>query len=137
MAEHKRILCIDFDGVIHSYTSGWQGADVIADPPVPGALDWLESLIVDGFEVCIYSSRSKEPGGPEAMRAWLEDWCDDDDQGLGRLGELSYPTEKPAAYLTIDDRAICFQGTFPTTTEIKAFTPWHCREFGAGVRGES
>jgi hypothetical protein len=30
----KPILCLDFDGVIHSYSSGWKGADVIPDPPV-------------------------------------------------------------------------------------------------------
>lgn len=29
----KPILCLDFDGVIHSYASGWKGADVIPDPP--------------------------------------------------------------------------------------------------------
>lgn len=37
----KPILCVDFDGVIHSYTSGWQGETIIADPPVKGALKWL------------------------------------------------------------------------------------------------
>lgn len=30
------ILCLDFDGVCHSYTSGWKGAAVIPDPAVPG-----------------------------------------------------------------------------------------------------
>ncbi len=37
----KPILCLDFDGVIHSYTSGWKGADVIPDPPVEGAMQFI------------------------------------------------------------------------------------------------
>ena len=38
---HRPILCVDFDGVIHSYTSGWEGIDMIPDPPVEGAIKWL------------------------------------------------------------------------------------------------
>ena len=62
----KPILCLDFDGVIHSYTSGWKGADVIPDPPVDGALDFLERASAH-FDVQIFSSRSNQPGGIEAM----------------------------------------------------------------------
>src|SRR5215467_12984729 len=38
---HKKTLCMDLDGVLHSYTSGWGGHEVIADPPVPGAMEFL------------------------------------------------------------------------------------------------
>ena len=31
-----KTVVFDFDGVVHSYTSGWQGEDTIPDPPVPG-----------------------------------------------------------------------------------------------------
>lgn len=32
----KQTVVFDFDGVIHSYTSGWHGACVADDPVVPG-----------------------------------------------------------------------------------------------------
>ena len=62
--------CLDFDGVLHSYTSGWKGADVIPDPPVEGAIAFLREA-VKHFQVEIFSSRSHQPGGGYAMRDWL------------------------------------------------------------------
>jgi len=129
------IICVDFDGVIHSYTSGWEGADVISDPPVEGAIDWLMGLLppfgdplieqYDGPLAVIYSSRSRQEGGIEAMKAWLVRW------GLPKeyieQDVLQFPTQKPAAFLTVDDRAICFNGTFPTTEEMMSFKPWNKR----------
>lgn len=64
------ILCLDFDGVIHSYESGWKGAAVIPDPPVPGALDFIAKASKN-FQVAIYSSRSHQWGGRRAMKKWL------------------------------------------------------------------
>ena len=121
---YQRILCIDFDGVIHFYSSPWAGADMILDGPVDGAIDWLTRLVADeDFMVCIYSSRSKEPNGVIAMRDWLLL------HGMSRatLNEIDFPTEKPAAFLTIDDRAICFEGAFPTPYDMKEFKPWNKR----------
>ena len=55
---------------MHSYTSGWKGASIIPDTPVPGALAWmLEASKL--FDVVIYSSRSKDPEAITAMRMWL------------------------------------------------------------------
>ena len=122
MTTFTRIICIDFDGVIHSYTSGWQGIDIIPDPPVPGVLDWLQNLIdVEGFKPVIYSSRSKTPEGIAAMRGWFLDW------GFTPVADLEFPTQKPPAYLTIDDRAICFTGVPPTVAEMTQFQPWYKR----------
>ncbi len=47
------ILCLDFDGVCHSYTSGWQGATTIPDKPVAGMWKFLEASI-QHFMVTIY-----------------------------------------------------------------------------------
>lgn len=141
MTSQNPIVLVDFDGVIHSYSSGWQGADVISDPPVEGAIDWLIAHLpvpdalgmsepYKGPEVQIYSARSRQSGGIKAMKAWLvkygvDEWYFRDDI-------LKFPTQKPAAFLTIDDRAICFDGNFPTSEQILAFEPWN----KLGVRGE-
>ena len=122
-----KILCVDFDGVLHSYTSGWQGADVVADDPVPGAIPWLVGLTLrPEYKVCIYSNRSSQFGGIEAMRAWLHENMGDLLEVLrdDALDAIDFPTEKPPAYLTIDDRAICFRGTFPSVLELDNFKPW-------------
>lgn len=117
-------ICIDFDGVLHSYTSGWQGEGVASDPPVPGAIEWLRDLIRNpNFEPVIYSSRSKHLSGIQCMQAWLTR------HGLSHedLDKLQFPTQKPAAFLTVDDRAICFDGTFPSLLTMGDFKPWNKR----------
>ncbi len=131
------ILCVDFDGVLHSYTSGWQGPRNIPDPPVPGAIDWLRSLLTDAdcvcamaprfldFNVQIYSSRSRYLGGRWAIRRWLRKHFEAAGHYPQLVELLKFPTRKPPAHLTIDDRAMCFTGQFPTPEEIKAFRPWN------------
>ena len=134
----KMTICVDFDGVIHSYTSGWKGVANIPDPPVPHAIEWLKQHLplpdaiccmapsYTGPTVVIYSSRSKSWRGRRAMKKWFIK------HGLPACyiteGVLQFPTKKPAAFLTIDDRAICFDGTFPTTKEMLDFKPWNKRE---------
>lgn len=135
------IITVDFDGVIHSYVSGWQGVSVIKDPPVAGAIEWLQSHLpapedIDPFQyeagefkkhglpiVQIYSSRSKSWFGRRAMKRYLID--NGVHPGYIRDNILKFPKQKPPAFLTIDDRAICFTGSFPTREEMMRFKPWN------------
>lgn len=118
---YRKIICVDFDGVLHSYKSGWKGVDVVADPPVEGALAWLSQLCNDpDLQVMVYSSRSKAASGIYAMQRWLEKYGFDSTR-------VEFPTEKPVAFLTIDDRAWLFTGTFPALEEIHSFKSWVSR----------
>lgn len=128
----KPILCVDFDGVIHAYTTPWTNAVTISDGPVPGALRWLYAA-TEHFDVKVYSSRSKEIGATKAMRDWMTHYAAKEFGGLHPLALVghSYPVtfahEKPAAFLTIDDRAVCFDGDWSKLqfTELKKFKPWN------------
>lgn len=142
---YRPIVSVDFDGVIHGYESGWKGAGVIPDKPVPGAIDGLFRLLDSGFVVAIFSSRSKSLFGRWAMKRWLghaiadhwekggrapsdvevECWGD----AAGIVGRFSWPWFKPSAVLTIDDRAVCFDGNWDAITpaSIRSFKPWNKR----------
>jgi hypothetical protein len=117
----KQNVTIDFDGVLYSYTSGWQGADVLPDLPNPGAREFLEQA-VKKFRVQILSTRSHQPGGIEAMYQWCGLHF-----GAYIADELVFVTHKEKAIVYIDDRAIQFNGTWPTIEQIKDFKPWYKR----------
>jgi hypothetical protein len=138
----KPILCVDFDGVIHSYSSGWKGADVIPDPPVEGVMQFIWDA-TDYFRVAIFSSRSNQSGGLSAMKAYLRYhfktyWGAHAVQADDKLLEIEWPLEKPAAFLTIDDRAICFEGDWSELepADLLNFKPWNKRSARLGATGD-
>ena len=151
----KPILCLDFDGVIHSYASGWKGARNIPDAPVPGALQFIVEAL-EHFDVHIFSSRSNYIFGRGAMKRWLRhhllnqteyfpndpSWWDaqvmergcmtmepwhivERDTADAIIKAIKWPTHKPPAMVTIDDRALTFTGKWPPLSEIKSFKPWN------------
>lgn len=125
----KPILSLDFDGVIHSYSSGWKGADVIPDPPVDGAIAFMLGAL-NHFDVVIFSSRSNQKGGVSAMQKWLREhagqtWYESP-AGPG-LEDVRFVTEKPAAFIGLDDRVLTFDGSWPTVQTLKEFKPWNKR----------
>jgi hypothetical protein len=149
---YKPILALDFDGVIHSYTSGWQGPRCIPDEPVWGALEFIVRAL-EPFDVQIYSSRSNYWGGRRAMRRWLikhycrlaPNWRDTPEwfrcriAGIGPdpwhyevgfavrqvVDAIGFPRNKPPALVTLDDRALTFDGTWPDLDALKSFKPWY------------
>lgn len=114
-----KTVVFDFDGVIHSYTSGWQGEDNIPDPPVQGIREALKEIHDAGYEVMVVSTRCATIGGHGAIEAWLYD------NGLREYID-KVCKEKPPAIAYIDDRAICFDGHPETLLKkIQNFQPWY------------
>lgn len=112
----KYTVCFDFDGVIHSYTSGWKGETIIPDPPVPGIGEAIKSIRDAGYEIAVFSTRCMTKAGREAVRAYL------DDNNI-KVDKIS--AYKPPAIVYIDDRAICFDGRPQTLlSKIQNFVPW-------------
>jgi hypothetical protein len=118
---HKKVVAVDFDGVLHCFDGQWAGVDVINQGPVAGAIPWLQAMLADGrFDVVIYSARNCDLAGVAAMQAWLMGWGLTSDE----VEALSFPSDKPAASLFIDDRAFSFCGLFPLPDEVADFKPW-------------
>ncbi|MDA7980676.1 MAG: hypothetical protein MPJ50_18110 [Pirellulales bacterium] len=105
-------VCVDFDGVIHSYRSGWQGETVIADPPIHRCDDAIARLR-KGHRVVIHSARCATQAGRDAIWEWLakhgievDDVCE----------------HKPPAKIYLDDRGIQFSGDWDQAiADIYAF----------------
>jgi hypothetical protein len=66
----RRTVCPDFDGVVHSYRSGWCGAEIIPDPPIHGTREAVARLRKT-YRVVIHSSRCDTATGREAIAHWL------------------------------------------------------------------
>ncbi len=113
----KKTVVFDFDGVIHSYTSGWKGQCVIPDPPVPGIKEAIAEIRTAGYEVVVVSARCASVQGQGSVRAWLLD---------NGIGVDAVMMEKPPAIAYIDDRAICFDGKPETLlAKVREFAPWY------------
>lgn len=126
----KPILCLDFDGVMHSYVSGWQGIDVIPDPPVDGVFEFIE-MASEHFQVQVYSTRSADDNGWQAMIDWFLEkrliwWLG---RGLGpetrALAGVEFPRKKPPAFVSLDDRVLTFTGEWPDIETLRNFKPWN------------
>jgi len=104
--DKKKTVSIDFDGVIHKYSKGFQGLDNAYDPPMEGAKESMEKLLDEGFVIKILSSRPKE-----VIYPWLDKY------GMSHIvDEVS--NHKFPATIYIDDRGFHFKDWESTMVEI-------------------
>jgi 5'(3')-deoxyribonucleotidase len=101
----KKTLAIDFDGVIHKYSSGWTGV-IGYDEPVEGAKDVMKYLMRN-YNVVIHTTCLnpvfKNDKALDQMLEWLEKY------GFKKgIHYTDITNNKPPAIAYIDDRAIRF-----------------------------
>lgn len=124
----KYTVAVDFDGVIHSYTSPWVAAHIAPDLPVPGAIEWLYSTL-QNFEVTIFTTRGKSWRGRRAVRQYLRRYGGHlfyESPGMRGLEDVKVSAKKDAALIYLDDRAVRFDGVnFPTAQQIHQLRPWN------------
>ena len=127
-ARSRGSIAVDFDGVIHQHVSPWIGDPThIPDPPVPGAIAWLTAMI-ESYDVFIFTCRLLTPKRSPVERAMCV-WLAAHGAEERVIHALHFVTEKPHAGIYLDDRAVRFEGTFPSLDEINAAAvPWNKRE---------
>lgn len=107
-----KTVAVDFDGVIHAYSRGWQDGSIY-DDAVPGALEAIETLM-QRCAVFVHTARD-----PSQVMFWLRE------RGVNAFAEVIGPHDqghqfwndqtrvlvtnrKLPAVAYIDDRAIRF-----------------------------
>jgi putative DNA primase/helicase len=112
LARARQTVCLDFDGVLHSYQSGWCGAEIIPDPPLHGTREAV-ALLRKRYRVVIHSARCATDAGCEAVSAWLQ-------KHNIKVDEVC--RFKPPAAIYVDDRAVPFRGDWQqAVADINAF----------------
>lgn len=103
----QRALCLDFDGVLHQYSSGWQGDDTVADGPMDGAVEACHALAEAGWKLYVLSSRTNL----HPIAAWLAEHG---------FPPMTLTRRKPIAVCYVDDRAVRYEGNWDTLRKLWA-----------------
>lgn len=108
-------IAVDFDGVIHAYSKGWQDGSIY-DLPLPGAVRTLD-LLMEKNSVFIHTSRN-----PRQVAEWIwkmtgivctthipREWWGRRKTFWNKRGVLLVTNLKLPATIYIDDRAYRFE----------------------------
>ena len=113
---NQQTVALDFDGVVHAYTTPWTSHNIIPDDPVPGAKEAIEFLRKD-YRVVIYTTRASTVEGKAAIYEWLYE------HGIS-VDDVT--AKKPRAIIYVDDRGFRFQGDWvDVITAVHKPTPWN------------
>lgn len=123
MMQNKKIIAVDFDGVIAQYDQ-YKG-DNIFGKPIPGAKAALTQLIANGNFVIVHTAR----GNTEAIKQYLHKYK----IPFSAINEMpdyikkmsGFSDKKIYADVYVDDRAICFNGKWDDdfVKKIEQFQP--------------
>jgi hypothetical protein len=103
-----KTIAVDLDGVILKFDGNWKGS-LFFDEPIPGAVEGLQKLRDDGFQIIVYTTRINPlAAGNQGFTAVEQLGMV---QAILNLFKIPYDKVsffKPLAAYYIDDRAIRF-----------------------------
>lgn len=108
MGERIQTVAVDFDGVIHRYSRGWQDG-TIYDEPMPGAIEGLKRL-QQRYAVFVFTSREIEQVIPWMEAHGLDVAADGPPypQFWNHQDQILVTNRKLPAVAYLDDRAVLF-----------------------------
>lgn len=122
MLDLRPIVMLDLNGVVHTYSKGWQNTAPLYDPPTEGFKAWAED-VSDEFRIVVWPTHMNTPRDMMRIKLWLRK------HGLNKLG-LELVVHPPRGLrLKIDDRAVQFTGNwadFPRD-RLREFRTWSGR----------
>jgi len=106
--ENSNSVAIDFDGVIHKNSKGFNDG-TIYDEPVEGSLEAIKKIFKKGYKIIIFTAKAKPDRplvngltGEELVWDWLKK------HNLKKyISDVT--SEKPRAKIYIDDKGYRFQ----------------------------
>lgn len=133
IAPKQRTIALDFDGVVHAYTSPWTSPLDIHDEPVPGALAFIRCRLAAGWVIILHTARFMHnvplhltaveeidlDSRANAVLVWFVLHGGDDIVASENF-HLWLHGGKPHADVYLDDRALRFDGVFPGEAALAA-----------------
>ena len=105
--QERKVVAIDFDGVIHKNSKGFYDGTVY-DEPIDGSIESIKRLSKN-YDVVIFSCKAlpdrpliKEKTGIDLIKEWLGNY-----DILQYVKDVTW--EKPRAFLYIDDKGYRFE----------------------------